>query len=142
MSYCLLVFMVTYIIIQLASYSYSEVFMANRTSLLGKTVFIHRVIKHLKHADNLSAHINTFLSPPTFHVVLMNQFSSSSPECNHSCLHTHSLELGPIEIICTPCQLFKVHIRTDVHFPRVDSQNMSPCFFRGKRKFNLAIQTT
>ena len=89
-----------------------------------------------------NTHSHTHTSSVTFHVVFMHQLCGSSPECNHPSLHTHSLQLGPIEVISASGQLLKVHVRADIHLSGMYSQDVCPCFLSGQWKFNLAVQTT
>ena len=91
---------------------------------------------------NTHSHTHTLMSSVTFHVVFMHQLCGSSPECNHPSLHTHSLQLGPIEVISASGQLLKVHVRADIHLSGMYSQDVCPCFLSGQWKFNLAVQTT
>ena len=88
------------------------------------------------------AFTHTLMSSFTFHVVFMHQLCGSSPECNHPSLHTHSFQLGPIEVISASGQLLKVHVRADIHLSGMYSQDVCPRFLSGQWKFNLAVQTT
>ena len=49
--------------------------------------------------------------------VLVIELCSAFPQCDHSSLDTNSLQLGTIELVCTPCQFIEVDASPHSHLP-------------------------
>ena len=72
--------------------------------------------------------------------VLVPQFCSTFPQCNHTRLDTDCLQLRAVKLVRAPRKLLKVHITVHRHLPGVDLENSSTRGLIWKWEFNLPIQ--
>lgn len=49
--------------------------------------------------------------------MLMAELRCALTQSNHTRLHTHSLQLRAIELICTPCKFLIVDVGRNSHLP-------------------------